>query len=123
VIRSLARVAPGRCARLLLFDFVPPGIGPRFGAPERLQENWCQSFDQLSFDQLSFHQMPFAEQLRGASRQSGRAHVGHILRHGSHRAEAWEPLREAWVDNLLRSGNVDGGFRLDQPPHAKRLIR
>src|SRR5690242_19606833 len=57
VIQALARSHPERCAGLFLFDFVYPGIGARLGAPDRLNEIWYQSFNQ----------MDLAVQLVGAS--------------------------------------------------------
>lgn len=113
VIQPLARMAPeGRLAGLFLFDFVYPGIGARFGTPDRLQEIWYQSF----------HQMPFAAQLVGASRDTCRAYISHILRHWSHRKEAWDgALVERFVDNFMAPGNLEGGFRHYRAAHAGRI--
>ena len=49
--------APARLAGLFFFDFVYPGIGPRMGAPDRLNHIWYQSF----------HQMEMAPALVGAT--------------------------------------------------------
>ena len=60
VMQALGRAAPHRLAGLFFFNFVYPGIGPRMGAPERLNEIWYQSFNQ----------MPFAPTLVGGSAPS-----------------------------------------------------
>ena len=61
-MQPLARSAPARLSGLFFFDFVYPGIGPRMGAPDRLNHIWYQSF----------HQMEMAPALVGASRESCR---------------------------------------------------
>src|SRR5438309_4489141 len=59
-MQPLAREAPERVAGLFFFDFVYPGIGSRMGAPDRLNEIWYQSFNQ----------MDMAPTLVGASQQT-----------------------------------------------------
>src|SRR6201995_2399901 len=51
VMQPLARSAPARLSGLFFFDFVYPGIGPRMGAPDRLNHIWyqCGGFD-IRFD-------------------------------------------------------------------------
>lgn len=109
--QPLARLVPGRLSGLFLFGFVHPSIGARMGAPDRLNEIWYQSF----------HQMPFAARLVGASRDSCRAYIGHFLRHWSHRKEAFDEVLEAFVDNFLAPGNLDGGFAHYRAAHAGRV--
>src|ERR1700727_553097 len=46
-MQPLARKAPERIVGLFFFDFVYPGIGPRMSAPDRLNEIWYQSFNQM----------------------------------------------------------------------------
>jgi len=112
VAQPLARLAPERLSGLFLFDFVRPHIGPRFGAPDRLNEIWYQSF----------HQMPFAPALVGASREACRAHIGHFLRHWSHRKEAWDDATvDRFVDNFLAPGNLKGGFHHYRAAHSSRV--
>jgi pimeloyl-ACP methyl ester carboxylesterase len=62
-MQPVARKAPERFAGLFFFDFVYPGIGPRMGAPGRLNEIWYQSFNQ----------MEMAPTLVGASQETCRA--------------------------------------------------
>ena len=111
VMQALAREAPGRVAGLLFFDFVYPGIGARLGAPDRLNEIWYQSF----------HQMAMAPTLVGATRESCRAYIGHFLRHWSHRKDAFDDVMEAFVDNFLKPGNLEGGFAHYRAAHAGRV--
>ena len=111
VIQPLARLAPERLAGLFLFDFVHPGIGARMGTPDRLQEIWYQSFNQ----------MPLAELLVGASAASCTAYIGHILRHWSHRKEWLETVLPAFVANFMRPGNLAGGFGYYRAAHAGRV--
>ena len=86
VMLPLARRIPERLAGLFFFGFVHPGIGGRMAEPDRLNEIWYQSFNQ----------MPFAPALVGASRETCRAYIGHFLTHWAHRKDAFEPvLRKA----------------------------
>lgn len=111
VIQTLARQAPERFAGLFLFDFVHPGIGARMGAPDRLNEIWYQSF----------HQTEIAPALVGASRESCRTYIGHILRHWSHRKDAFDDVEDAFVDNFMKPGNLEGGFAWYRAAHAGRV--
>ena len=47
LMQPLARAAPERIAGLFFFDFVYPGIGPRMAEPDRLNNIWYQSFNQM----------------------------------------------------------------------------
>lgn len=111
VMQALARAAPERLSGLFFFDFVHPGIGARMGAADRLNEIWYQSF----------HQMPFAASLVGANRDTCRAYIGHFLRHWSYRKDAFDDVLEAFVDNFLQPGNLDGGFAHYRASHAGRI--
>ncbi len=112
VMQPLARKAPERLAGLLFFNFVYPGIGPRMAEPGRLNEIWYQSF----------HQMDLAPALVGATRDTARSYFGYILRHWAHRAEAFDDaVLEAWVDNFLVPGNLEGGFAYYKAAHEGRV--
>lgn len=102
VTQVLARRAPERFAGLALFDTPYPGMGARWAAPEQLREIWYQGF----------HLLPFAADLVGASRETCRAYIGHFLRHwGAGNPAAFDgPVLEAWVDNFMAPGNLQGGF-------------
>lgn len=111
VAQELARRDPERFAGLFLFDFVYPGIGSRMGAPDRLEEIWYQSFNQ----------MDLAVQLVGANRESCAAYIGHFLRHWSHRKDAFDDVLDAFTDNFLKPGNLSGGFSHYRASHAGRI--
>jgi pimeloyl-ACP methyl ester carboxylesterase len=111
VMQPLARTAPQRLAGLFFFDFVYPGIGARMGTPDRLSEIWYQSF----------HQMPFAPALIGATRETCKAYIGYHLRHWSHRKDAFDGVLDAFVDNFLKAGNLEGGFAHYRAAHAGRI--
>jgi len=64
LMQPMARKAPERIAGLFFFDFVYPGIGARMAEPDRLNNIWYQSFNQLEM----------APALVGATRESCRAH-------------------------------------------------
>lgn len=110
-MQPLARQAPHRVHGLFFFDFVYPGIGPRMGMPDRLNEIWYQSFNQ----------MEMAPAIIGASRDACRAYIGHFLRHWAHRKQAHDGVIEAYVDNFLRPGNLAGGFAHYKASHAGRI--
>jgi len=111
VMQSLARQAPERLTGLFFFDFVHPGIGSRMGTPDRLNEIWYQSF----------HQMDVAPALVGASRQTCQAYIGFILRHWSHRKDAFDTVLEDWTDNFMTPGNLAGGFAYYKAAHGGRI--
>ena len=97
----LGRTAADRLTGLFFFNCPYPGIGPRLGAPEMLREIWYQSF----------HQKPFAAGLVGATRESCRAYIGHFLRHwAGGNPNAFDDVLDAFVDNFLEPGNLQGGF-------------
>jgi pimeloyl-ACP methyl ester carboxylesterase len=111
VMQPLARAAPHRIAGLFFFDFVYPGIGPRMGTPDRLNEIWYQSF----------HQIEIAPLLIGATRESCRAYIGYVLRHWSFRKHAFDEVLDAFTDNFLKAGNLEGGFAHYKAAHAGRI--
>ncbi len=111
VMQVLARRAAGRIAGLFFFDFVYPGIGRRMGEPDRLNEIWYQSF----------HQMEWAAALIGRSRAACGTYIGHFLRHWAHRKEAFDDVLEAFIDNFLLPGNLEGGFAYYRAAHAGRV--
>ena len=111
VMQPLARAAPDRLAGLFFFDFVYPGIGPRMGAPDRLNHIWYQSF----------HQMEMAPALVGATRESCRTYIGHFLKEWSYREDAFDDVLEAFTDNFLKEGNLVGGFAHYRAAHAGRV--
>ncbi len=110
VMQALARAAPARVAGLFFFDFVYPGIGSRMGAADRLAEIWYQSF----------HLLDVAVALVGQSRQSCCAYIGHILKHWSHRPDAFPDI-DVFVGNFMKPGNLAGGFNYYRAAQPGRL--
>ncbi len=112
VVQAMARLAPDRLAALFLFDCPYPGVGQRWAEAGHLKEIWYQSFQQ----------MPLAPALVGASRDACRAYFGHFLRHWSAgNPAAFDDVLEAWVDNFLKPGNLQGGFNWYISSNADRL--
>ncbi|GJD78793.1 alpha/beta fold hydrolase [Methylobacterium gregans] len=112
VAQALGRRAPERCAGLFFFDCPYPGIGPRLGAPDNLIEIWYQSF----------HLKPFAAAMVASSREACRLYIGHFLRHWSGpNPGAFDDVLEAFVDNFLRPGAMQGGFNWYLSQQAGRL--
>jgi pimeloyl-ACP methyl ester carboxylesterase len=110
-MQPLARRASERLTGLFAFTFVYPGIGGRMGAPDRLSHIWYQSFNQLEI----------ASTLVGATRETCRAYIGHFLRNWAHHKEAHDDVLEAYVDNFLKPGNLEGGFAHYKAAHAGRI--
>jgi pimeloyl-ACP methyl ester carboxylesterase len=110
-MQPLARTAPARLSGLFFFDFVYPGIGPRMGAPDRLNHIWYQSF----------HQMEMAPRLVGANRESCRTYIGHFLKGWSYRKDAFIEVLDAFTDNFMKGGNLAGGFAHYRAAHAGRV--
>ena len=111
VMQILARRHPERCTKLLFFNCPTHGVGKRWRAPDHINQIWYQTF----------HQMPYAAEIVGASRESCRAHIGHFLRHWSHKKDAFDKVLERWVDNFMRPGNLQGGFNFYRSQNAPRL--
>ncbi len=110
-MQPLARRAPERLVGLFFFDFVYPGIGSRMAAPDRLNEIWYQSFNQ----------MEMAPILVGASQETCRAYISHFLRHWAYRKNAFDEVLSAFVENFLKPGNLAGGFAHYKASHAGRI--
>jgi len=111
VMQPLARSAPQRLSGLFFFDFVYPGIGARMAEPDRLNQIWYQSFNQLEM----------APDIVGATRESCRAYIGYFLKHWAHRKHAFDDVLEAFTDNFLKEGNLAGGFAHYRASHAGRI--
>ncbi len=112
VMLAMARQRPARFSGLLFFDFTYPGIGPRMGTPDRLNEIWYQSL----------HQMEMAPALLGSSRAACRLYLAHIIRHWAHVQDAFDDaVLDRIVDTYLQPGNLAGGFAYYRAAHAGRV--
>ncbi len=100
VAQALARAHPERIAGLFFFNCPYAGIGRRWAEVSHLIEIWYQSF----------HQQAFAAELVGSSRQACRIYIGHFLKHWARDPHAFDADLEAWVDNFMHPGNLQGGF-------------
>jgi len=111
VAQTMARQHPGRIAGLFFFDCPYPGVGARWITPDHVKEIWYQSFNQL----------PWAAELIGSSREACRAYFGNLIRQWSARKDAFDDVLEAWVDNFLERGNLQGGFNWYRSANAMRV--
>ncbi|HEY3238578.1 MAG TPA: alpha/beta hydrolase [Acidimicrobiia bacterium] len=112
VAQAFARAYPDRLAGLFFFDCPYPGIGQRWAEPDHLREIWYQSF----------HQLPWAADLVGSSRAACEIYFRHFLNHWAHAPEVFEKEDcDAWVDNFLKPGNLQGGFNWYVAASAARL--
>jgi pimeloyl-ACP methyl ester carboxylesterase len=100
VAQAFTHAYPERVRTLFFFNCAYPGIGRRWGAAEHFPELWYQQF----------HQKDFAAALVGSSREAARIYLRHFLTHWARQKDAFLPYLEEWVDNLLRPGNLQGGF-------------
>ena len=111
VLQRIGLRHPGRATGLFFLNCPTAHVGPRLREPRQIPEIWYQTF----------HQMPFAAAQVGATRESCRAYIGHFLRHWSHDPAWVAPVLEAWVDNFMRPGALQGGFNWYLSNNAGRL--
>jgi pimeloyl-ACP methyl ester carboxylesterase len=111
LMQPLARKTPERFCGLFFFEFLYPGIGARMAEPERLNNIWYQSFNQLEM----------APRLVGASRESCRTYIGYFLKHWAHRKDTFDDVLEAFTDNFQKPGNLAGGFAHYRAAHEGRI--
>lgn len=91
---------PGRLGGLFFFNCPYPGIGRRWVSPESVGEIWYQSFNQ----------QPWAASLVGENRKTCEAYIRHFLDHWAYEPGRFDQDLDAWVDNFMQPGNLQGGF-------------
>ena len=101
VAQQLARSRPELIAGLFFFNFMYPGIGDRYNAPDHLRYVW----------QAYFNQSALAVPLLRASPDGIRLFVTHFLHLWAHRPEAFdEATLDTFVTSMEKPGNLEGGF-------------
>ncbi|MDP9480723.1 MAG: alpha/beta hydrolase [Actinomycetota bacterium] len=100
VAQRFAARYPDRVLGLFFFNCVYPGIGRRWLEPESVGEIWYQSF----------HRQPWAADLVGSSREACAIYLKHFLDHWAAEPGVFDEDFEAWVDNFMQPGNLQGGF-------------
>jgi pimeloyl-ACP methyl ester carboxylesterase len=65
--------------------------------------------------------MEMARALLASSRKACELYIGDILRHWSHRKDAFDDVMDAFVDNFMRPGNLAGGFGYNRAAHSGRI--
>lgn len=112
ITRNFALKYPERISALFFFDCPYPGIGQRFMDPDYQAECWYRAFNQL----------PWAAQMIGHDRETCRLYFSHFLRHWAGSPDVFDEADiEAWVDNFLKPGNLQGGFNWYISYNATRL--
>ncbi len=111
VAQAFARKHSDRLLGLFFFNCPYPGIGRRWADPDHLKEIWYQSF----------HQQPWAASLVGFSRQTCEIYFRHFLDHWAHKAGSFDEDFDAWIDNFMKPGNLQGGFNWYISAHKARM--
>jgi pimeloyl-ACP methyl ester carboxylesterase len=100
IAQAFARRHPEMLIGLFFFNCVYPGIGKRWLEPESVREIWYQSFNQ----------QPWAASLVGRDRATCEIYIRHFLDHWAHEPGLFDEDLDAWVDNFMKPGNLQGGF-------------
>jgi pimeloyl-ACP methyl ester carboxylesterase len=100
VAQAFARKYPERLAGLFFFNCPYPGIGERWTEPDHVNEIWYQSFNQE----------PWAASLVGENPKTCETYIHHFLDHWAHEPGFFDEDLNAWVENFMKPGNLQGGF-------------
>lgn len=111
VAQAFALAHPHRVKGLFFGNCPYPGIGRRWVENRHANQIWYQSF----------HLLPLALQLVGASRDSCRAYFRYFLDHWAAQPGRFDDDLEAWVDNFMKPGNLEGGFNWYKAGNEARL--
>jgi pimeloyl-ACP methyl ester carboxylesterase len=111
VTQMFARRRPERLSGLFFFNCPHSGIGSRWISPDHVPEVWYQTFNCL----------PWSAAMVGASRETCRLYIGHILRHWAADEHAFDKDLERFIDNFMKPGNLQGGFNWYLGNRAARM--
>jgi pimeloyl-ACP methyl ester carboxylesterase len=100
VTQAYALRRTGRLRGLFFFNCPNPGIGKR----------WLDADHQINMWYQYFHQMPFAAELLTRDRENCRLYFRYMLDHWTYRPGTFDKDFEAWIDNFMKPGNMQGGF-------------
>ena len=100
VTQAYALRNTGRLKALFFFNCPYPGVGKRWNEPEHHVNTWYQQF----------HQMPFAAELLTRDRENAKIYFRYMLDYWSNADGAFDEDLDAWVDNFMKPGNMQGGF-------------
>jgi pimeloyl-ACP methyl ester carboxylesterase len=100
IAQAFARKYPSTLRGLFFFNCVYPGIGKRWLEPESVRELWYQAFNR----------QPWAASLVGRDRVTCGIYVRHFLDRWAHEPGVFDEDLEAWIDNFMQPGNLQGGF-------------
>ncbi len=100
VMQGFARKYPERLTGLFFFNCAYPGIGRRWLEPDSVREIWYQTFNQ----------QPWAADLVGRDRVTCETYIRHFLEHWAGESGVFDEDLEAWTDNFMKPGNLQGGF-------------
>jgi len=100
IAQHLIRLAPARIEKFLAFDCPYPGIGRRWIEGGQLKRSWY----------MWFHQTKLALELVGFSRETVAIYLRYCLIGGAANKHAFDDNFDAFVDNMMAPGNLQGGF-------------
>ena len=100
VTQAYALRNTGRLKGLFFFNCPYPGIGTRWNEPEHQVNMWYQQF----------HQMPWSAELLTRDRENAKIYLRYMLDYWTYAPGTFDEDLEAWVDNFMQPGNMQGGF-------------
>ena len=100
IAQAYARRNTGRLKGLFFTNCPHPGVGGRWNEPGHQINTWYQQF----------HQMPFSAELLTRDRENARIYFGNMMEYWTYADGAFDEDLEAWIDNFMKPGNMQGGF-------------